>query len=215
MSNEQYKIWTLVDSNHVANDFSDSPTQLDYKTGLLTRLHPKYEIVSGQLVKVEYYCHYTIEGGFKDLVLSAEFSWDRDENGVLIKREATRRWCLLESTDESPIFGRKIKHDTKFYNASQAAIADSRRRSNIVEELLAQSSAFGVFTENQLMFRDLADSLVLYKETGDRKLVSDIMSYDAAWLNTDVTEILRASGLAVPDGTTLRLAIVSAINYED
>jgi len=209
---KEYNIWYLTNATAAPKEFNQSPISLDYKTGLSKRLHPKYTISSGQLIMVEYFENYDGEK-FSNLILVVNFSWIRDESGMLRERRAERLWTVVGSEDSDPEFGKDIKHDVKFYDSKQAEIADARRRQNIVDDLLSQSRSFGVYEQNQLMFRDLSTSLILYKETGDRSLVSDIMSYQAEWLDTDISEILQSSGLQVPDGTTLRLAIVGAINY--
>lgn len=210
-----YKIWNLVDPEFQPKNMAASPDGLNYKTGLKVRLHKKPTIESGQLKSMEYYCHY--DGSeYQDLVLRVDFEWIRDEDTkALVMRRSTTKWIFSdESGNES--FGDSIKVTHKYYNARTSALADIRRRGNIVDEMLALARGFGYLNQVQTMLRSMDDALNSYKNTFDPTLISNIMSYSESFLDDDISGKLRAIGRQdVPDGLTLRMAIAGGLNYSD
>lgn len=180
-----YKIWGLAVSAKPA--FSD-PSGLDYKTGLSIRLHPDLTMVKGELVKVEYYREYDGEN-FNDKILTVDIEWSRNDSGKLVKRTETRKWALVSDSEQ---YGDHVKTTEKYYTPQLAALADARRRKNIIDDLTSQAEAFGVLSYVQTMFRSLDNELNAYEKTGDTKLIEKIGSYSRQWLespvpNTDYT----------------------------
>ncbi len=220
-----YKIWTLVDpefapANHFAN-----PEGLNYKTGLHIRLQKRALIVSGQLMRMEYFCHYDrATREFNDKVLEVNFEWLRDaDTKQLLERRGEIKWVLSElDADDNIQFGDHIKETEKPYDARTAALADARRRRNIIDEALALIDFMAANVNAQLlgyvqtMLRTLDDEVNTYVNTNDRKLVEKISSYSGAWLDTDVYPILAAIGKQdIFEGITLRQALMGTLNYSD
>lgn len=219
---DSYKIWNLVDPEFAPTNHSLSPEGLNYKTGLHIRLHKRPVIVSGQLIRMDYFCHYD-GSDFADLVVSVEFNWIRDATTKqLVKREGTISWTTVDSTDGEPKYGQHVKQTEKYYDARTAALADSRRRRNIIDEALA---LVGFLASNvdanllgyvQTMLRSLDDEVNTYVNTNDRKLVEKISTYSGQWLETDVYGILSALGKQdIFEGITLRQALMGTLNYSD
>lgn len=200
-----YKIWNLTEHEEMLRDTSSSPATLDYKTGLSVRLHPKYELVKGELVKVDYYQDFN-EHVFSNKILCVDIEWTRDAQGTLLKRTETRRWTI-EHDGEGDVFGPHTKVTEKFYDTKTAALADSRRRRNVVEDMTAQvdymAAMFGkpeLKSYVQTMFRSLDNELNAYEKTGDLKIIEKIGSYSGVWLDMEIQP-----------SVTLRMAIMGAL----
>ena len=179
-----YKIWKLTNYEDQLRSTSDDPRQINYKTGLNTRLHPEYTFDKGELTQVKYFETY---GDESSLVLCVDITWERDETKNLTKRTETRKY-VIESEGEEIEFGPLTKISEKFYDAVTGAKADVRRRSNIVDNLIARAERFGVLSFVQTMFRSLDDDLNSYKATGDSTVLGDIDTYEGAWLETPVPD---------------------------
>jgi hypothetical protein len=191
-----YKIWDLVPDASLLGGYLDSPAGLNYKTGLKVRLHPKLTFEKGELVSCDYYLGY--DGAeYSNLIVSVAMQWVRNDSGRLTQRVTTRKWTL-----ETGEFGPDEKVTIKFYDAKKAAIADTRRRRNIIESMTAQSESFGVLPYVQTMFRSLDDELNAFEKTGDTKLIQKIAAYqpDAVWLAAEVAP-----------NVTLRMAILGQL----
>ncbi len=189
-----YKIWPLAVEPRPP--FTD-PSGLDYKTNLSKRLHPAMTMVKGELVKVEYFRDYDGDA-YNNKILSVDIDWQRSESGRLVKRTETRQWVV---DSEEVEFGSHVKTTEKHYTPQLAALADARRRKNIVDDLTSQADAFGVLPYVQTMFRSLDNELNAYEKTGDKKIIEKINSYSGAWLDTPVPN----------EPYTLRQAIIGGL----
>ena len=184
-----YNIWALaVDKKQPNSD----PRGLDYKTGLTTTLHPKLSFVKGELLRVEYYKDYDGKE-FENLILDVDVVYNRSSEGVLTDRITTRKWTIQDG------FGTHVKTTKKFYSITQAAVADQRRRSNIVDNLVAKAHP-SVVSFVKTMFRSLDNEINSYKTTGDTKLIEKIGGYDGQWLDAEVAP-----------SVTLRMAIIGQL----
>ena len=220
-----YKIWTLVDPEFAPSSHFANPEGLNYKTGLHIRLQKKALIVSGQLMKMEYFCHYDRETReFSDKVLEVNFEWMRNATTkVLEGRRGEIKWVLSETDAEGNLqFGDHIKQTEKPYDARTAALADGRRRRNIIDEALALIDFMASNLNPQLlgyvqtMLRTLDDEVNTYINTNDRKLVEKIGSYSGSWLDMDVYPVLAAIGKQdIFEGITLRQALMGTLSYQD
>ena len=201
----EYKINDLLPYQPV--NLSVSPVDINYKTGLRQRLHKVLNMISGQIVTAKYYRFDEYGEATDDQILQVDFEWLRDESGRLIEQKRLYRWNLFDSDD----FGPHIKSDIKRYTAQEAAIADARRRSNIVDSLISQSELFGVDANLKLMLRELDAYVSTYKSMNDREIVSQIGAYNGGWLDADACLVLPH----LPAGTKLRQIVMSELNYAD
>ena len=189
---QEYKIWALAVNSKLANS---DPRGLDYKTGLITSLFAKLSFDKGELLHVEYYRDY--DGvDYSDLVLDVGIEYNRNAQGVLTDRTTTRKWAIKDGE-----FGTHVKTTRKYYSITQAAVADQRRRSNIVDNLVAKADP-SVVSFVKTMFRSLDNEINSYKTTGDTSLITAISQYqdDVPWLDAEV----------VPS-VTLRMAIIGQL----
>lgn len=215
MSQLAYKIWGLVDPTFAPADHSTNPEGLNFKTGTHIKPHQVLTMSTGQLDQAMYYCH--SDGvNYSDELVKVDFTWIRKavetEDVRLFKREGLISWALAEPDEDGNVqWGPHTKLTEKFYNPRTAALADQRRRRNIVDLMIAQVGAFGVLSYVQTMLRSLDNELNAYINTNDRKLVEKIATYSGAWLEVDASP-----HLGLPDGTlTLRDAINGSLNYVD
>ena len=190
-----YKIWDLVPDN-VLFSGDDDPRSYDFSKGLTVRLHQKLSIESGLLMSVEYYKDYDGET-YGDLIVKCTIVWNYE--GRLVSRIEKYEWAIK---GEDLSFGPHVKETTKYYNEEQAAVADSRRRENIITELTSLSQSFGVLSYVQTMFRALDNELNAYTKTGDPKIIEKIGAYSGKWLDAPFPD---------REGVTLRMAIIGQL----
>jgi hypothetical protein len=109
-----------------------APVNLDYKTGLTSRLHAKRTIVLGEVTQVEWYQNY--DGTtFSDLVIKVNILYTRDPMGLAIYRDTTREWYHEDSTLAQP-----IKSTRKWYLGNDRSMELEKRAKNA---LAAQKTA--------------------------------------------------------------------------
>ena len=195
-----YKIWSLAPHTVLASGFDD-PRALNYKTGLISSLFAKLNFIKGELLSVKYYKHYDGQE-YSDLILDVAVVYNRNGDGVLTDRATTRRWTI---EGEGEQFGDHVKTTHKFYSITQAAVADQRRRSNIVDNLVAKADP-GVASYVKTMFRNLDNEINSYKATGDTRIIDKIDAYDGIWLEA-IAIPKEIAGVDV----TLRQAIIGQL----
>ena len=192
---QEYKIWEMAVEARPADS---DPRGLDYKTGLKTSLFAKLSFVKGELLSVQYFERY--DGTeYTDLILDVQVTYNRNEAGVLTDRETVRKWTIEDG------FGTHVKTTKKYYSTTQAAVADQRRRSNIVDNLVAKADP-AVASFVKTMFRNLDNEINSYKSTGDTSLIKKISEYTGAWLDV----IAIPASIAGVD-VTLRQAIIGQL----
>jgi len=193
-SDISYNIWDLaVDAKPSFYD----PRGLDYKTALTTSLFASLHFVKGELLSVQYYSDY--DGAeYTGLILDVAVTYNRSE-GVLTDRQTVRKWTI-ESDQDEDVFGPHVKTTKKYYTITQAAVADQRRRSNIVDNLVAKAHP-SVASFVKTMFRNLDNEINSFKSTGDTRLLEKIQTYDGQWLEAPVAP-----------SVTLRMAILGALS---
>lgn len=196
-----YKIWSLAPHTALASGFDD-PRALNYKTGLISSLFAKLSFIKGELLSVKYYKDFDGKE-YSDLILDVSVTYNRNDGGVLTDRITTRRWTI-DGKDEQ--FGDYVKTTQKFYTITQAAVADQRRRSNIVDNLVAKADS-GVVTYVKTMFRNLDNEINSYKSTGDTSIIEKIGNYNGAWL--DAIAIPKA---VAGNDVTLRQVIIQQLS---
>lgn len=201
----EYKIWDLS----VKPSLPDAdPRGLDYKTGLISRLHEKsLDRNKGVDVRNDFYESFDGEI-YSNLIVREEFVWTFDDNGKFQKREMKHLFTIKGSTDDQPIFGEHVKETEKYYTDKDAAKAGRARRDNVISDMLdaVEKTAIALGNDNllgyvQTMFRSFDNELNAYKTTGDTRIIEKIAAYNVAWIEAEVLP-----------GATLRQAIMAQLS---
>ena len=134
--NKNIKIYSFTDSRE---PFSE----IDYKTGLSIRLHPKKTFIQGELQSVEYYSAF--DGTtYSDLVLKVDIVYTRDALGFATTRTTTRTWYY---TDDTIVDVPKVT--IKHYNDALDRIKEGkRRRANLIDILI--NNVMGLMLETMI-----------------------------------------------------------------
>ena len=139
-----YKIWDYVNDEPHVPWFS--PTSLDYKKGLNTRLHPKNTFTKGELTLREYYESATVDAvgavTFSNLVLKEENSYTRDIGGFAVVRSQTISWMRDDET-----WGPDVKTTLKYYSGIDKMQEGKKRRSNLVDQLMMDTANMLLYIE--------------------------------------------------------------------
>lgn len=193
----EYRIWKYASN---PQPYSSDPRGLDYVRGLTTGVHTYKKYVKGEKVSEEVYVNYDGET-YSELLVSVSIEYVR-ESDALKSKTKTYKWALIGEGDK---LGEVEKISHTVYSTTEAAVADQRRRSNIVDNLVAKADP-GVVSYVKTMFRNLDNEINSYKATGDARIIEKISSYDGQWL--EVIAIPKAiAGIDV----TLRQAIIGQL----
>ena len=112
-------------------DQNDDFKEINYKTSLSTKLHPKRTFIKGELQKVEWYSEY--DGiTYVDKVLECTIVYARDILGFAVSRTTTRTWFHV---DDTPCEDTKVT--IKYYTDSLESMSEGkRRRGNLISILM-------------------------------------------------------------------------------
>lgn len=114
------------------------PVDVDYKTGLDVRLHPKHTLLHGELQKTEYFRDYDpVEKTHSHPILEVHFVYTRDAAGFAVSRTSTIYWYLSDSTIDTT--GKTM---VKYYSNLEAVAEGIRRRGNIVNDVALRVVGF-------------------------------------------------------------------------
>lgn len=211
--------------DHMATVGGQDHRQIDYKTGLISRLHRKIDSDDstfwhyGEVRKVEYYS----DIAFTDLVISVVIEYVRNPDGTLliqnpdavwgdsdfIGRRVTRTWYRKDGTAHPDT---KVTYKT--YNKSDTSEEGERRRSNVIKDLkvtiLGLLTATGHARDDGVVYIDKYDQeLNTYERTDDLSWKTsgtpNITSDTEPWLDADLEP------LGYPAGTTTRAIILSKL----
>lgn len=188
---KDYKIYAFLDE--MPENFSITPKNIDYN---ILGLHKKRTIVKGELVKIEYYSEY--DGTtYNDLILIEERSYERDANGIIIKRDMTIKWIFDDDTISAD-----TKHTIKFYSNAEKIDEGIKRRKNIISNL--KLIAFGLL--GKVNAYDLLNACVTDMQIyidGDRTvLINNIANMNKTYLDGEVQP-----------GLTIRNYIISELTF--
>ena len=129
LANYHCKIYDYIEEELLIDaDKTKPPFGHDYKTGLITRLHPKRTTIKGEVIRVDYYS----DKELTDLVLTVEVEYIRDDIGFAISRKTTRRW-VLKNDEYHP--ETKITEKSYVINLEDQIKEGLRRRQNIIDSI--------------------------------------------------------------------------------
>jgi len=167
VQDKMVKLYDYV--NDPRHDKTESPTDINYITGLNSQLFPKRTMVQGEVQTVEWYS----DQALTDLVLKADIVYSRDAAGFATNRQTTRCWYLKDGTPHPD-----TKVTVKDYDAEpMAKIAEGkRRRGNIVNHIEANVAG-----------------MLLATETGETQAILDMGRSFMETYNTEINIFISAS----------------------
>lgn len=194
-----YKLYNYLEPFQLAaHDVNTVPSHINFKTGLTIRLHPKRTFVKGELVKVEYFEHYDGET-FENLILFENYVYDRDEDGLAIKRTQTITW-LWDDNQESE--DKKVTE--KYYDKKTQIYEIRRRRENTTDWLQGQANNVHIGHLVKPMVNDITNQIQSFINNGGSVLIDAVANYSAAWLDTPTPNFPQY---------TFRQYIISELTY--
>lgn len=177
------------------------PGHINYKTGLIARLHPLHTINRGELDKTVYYANY--DGtNYSTPVLEVTFTWHRDSSGFCSKRDSVIAYYLSNGELAS-----QTKNLEKFYNEQESIEEGRRRRQNIVNDLsltligLLFQTVTGKTSEEILQmardwFKVNKTDIETFVEASDKTIHTVILNDLTYWMDNLVP---NAGGLTIRD----------------
>lgn len=190
------KEYRLYDYVSYSVDKTAVPDYVNYKTGLTRRLHPKHEIVKGELQKTTYYVDLTIgednQETFETPVLEVSFVWNRNENGFVYSRESTIQYYFEDGT-----LSEETKYMIKGYNYEQAIKEAKRRRQNIVDamelsilalmrQILPEYTPAEIIQFGREWMTTNSHNINNYIQVGDTRIMNDIANDVTFWMRLEI-----------------------------
>lgn len=151
-------------------DTHECPSDIDYISGIHTRLHPERTIVLGEQVEVTYYRDFDGET-FSNPVVRETYSYNRDQvSQLIISRSQTIEWYLVDGT----IGPHPKVRGPKFYPSIQEKRDESeRRRRN------QTSRASEVVIGGLIQMGYTFENAVSAGQTYWKSLVSEVAAFEA------------------------------------
>jgi len=163
--------------------YKTTPKSIDYKKDLSIRLHPEYVFDNyGFLTSVIYYENLSVSLNqfgfpvytFTNPVVKYEATYTLDvDTGYVTTREIYRHWMKL-----SGVWGSDPKTSWKIYNSKQAREEGSRRRKNLINNILIDTVGLLLMTSPSLttvaetesdampFLQEVQPAMSLYYESG-------------------------------------------------
>lgn len=170
------------------------PLDVDFKTGLKTKLFPEWKMVKGAPEEVIYYKNCQPLGlgnySYSDPIVKIMFSFDRDGLGLAIQKIRRIYWFTDAGT-----WSEEFKEMTEVFTNSEAIAEAEKRRKNIIDALkvetiglimltmgVDQKTAAGLGT---LFLSEFKVNIIDYIDESNPSFLSAISSADAVkypWL---------------------------------
>lgn len=210
------KLFRYIPMEFVSYD--EPPLDVNYETGLTTRLHPTVsEMVDGEVRRIDYYASASIDMqtgavSYSDLIVREDFAYQRDAVGFARARTQTITWYLEDGTPHPT-----TKQRPKFYEPDESLREGMRRRGNITDKLAMDLAGILMVTQTQLanpqdrldlgrdfmrfhktsfdMFVDASSAQILYDVRDDAEPAH------AVWIDDEIAP-----------GVTIRATILDALN---
>lgn len=123
------KIYDYVPDDRIRGfNLLEAPVNLDYKTGLIRRLHAKNTLVKGELQRTEYFANPDLT----DKVLQVDMVYNRDATGFALNRTVTRRW-VMKNEEFHPTT--KVTYKDYTINPQDQISEGITRRDNLINAL--------------------------------------------------------------------------------
>lgn len=201
----EYKLFRYIE------DRGQAVYSINYKTELNTRLHPKHEVVKGELRKTTYFAEASMNSDqqleYNDPVLEVSFVWNRNPLGFCYRRDMIIRYYTEEGT-----LGDESKSTQKWYSNDEAISEGKRRRQNIVDGITMPIMGLMMATMSESdhivigLGRDFLKShqasFTAYVQDSNLQIIADIVADTTGWLSNPINAEL----------TTIRQVILSSLS---
>jgi len=118
-----------------------------------------------------------------DVIKETKFIYQRDENGLAIKRDEITRWHL-----ESGELGQEILVNEKVYDtALKKRIEAEKRRRNVIDYLMSFTGQLGVQAEAESFFKTNAAAVRAYRDEGISDFAGIVENSPEAWLDNSLS----------------------------
>jgi hypothetical protein len=128
-----WKIYDFVADKKKFNT-TQSPIDLDFRSGLTVMLHRKSQVVKGECIKEEYYQNCSVDQvgnlTYTNLVVSEHHTFTRDSLGFPVYRAS-----YLKYYDKNGVASEPVKTWVKFYSQLEKIQEGKTRRGNLVDNL--------------------------------------------------------------------------------
>lgn len=128
-----WKIYDFV-ADKKKFDTTKPPVDLDFRSGLVTMLHRKSQVVKGECIKEEYYQNCSVDAygnlTYTNLIVSEHHAFTRDPLGFPVVRSSH-----LKYYDKNGVASNPIKPWVKFYSTIEKIQEGKTRRGNLVDNL--------------------------------------------------------------------------------
>ena len=142
------KLYRYIETQKV--DKRRPPFDIDYDTGIATRLHPHISsMVFGEVREIMYYASASMDGSgnitYSDPVIKESYAYTRDSVGFARSRTLTIGWYLENGEIHSD-----TKERVKYYDHEESLREGQRRRGNIIDKLAMELGGILLATQTQL-----------------------------------------------------------------
>lgn len=211
------KLWRYIEGHHETSCL-EPPSDVDYITGLSSRLHPTNSvIVDGEVRQTDYYAQATMnqqtgQVSYSDLVIRESFTYQRDAVGFARARTQVISW-YREDGSAHPA----TKTRFKLYEPDESLREGQRRRRNITDKLAMDLSWWLIATQTHLQnpqhridlgrnfMRHHKLSFDMFAEASSAQILYDIrddeVSDHATWIDDEISA-----------GATIRQTVLDALN---
>lgn len=196
-------------------DYSVPPKDVDFITGLTTRLHPTNSIiVDGEVRQTDYYASANPPDAYgnvsySDLVVRESFVYTRDSIGFARARVNTITWYM---ENDNPHPDTKVR--LKYYENDESLREGQRRRANITDKLSMDMSSWLIATQTQLPNPqdrlDLGRQFMALHKLNFDMYIEASSSQILYEVNSDTTTTWLDDELA--PNVTIRATIIDALN---
>ena len=172
MEDKHYKIYRYCESAVHPED--EAPVDVNYKTGLTTRLHPVLTWSRGRITEVGMYASASLNAQGEvegtDLVVKETFSYTDDASGLARHRLMTITWYTEDGE------AGQVKHREKYYNNADSRTEGRRRRRNVIDQISIKVVGMVAATEQV----DFATAIGMCTPWMDAKVVEVSMYIETA-----------------------------------
>ena len=179
-------------------DWTEVPFHVNWKTELVTRLHPEHTIVKGELVKSVYHAEFDGQT-YAIPICQSEYVYDRDPNTLLANyRTETISWFMEDGSVSA-----ETKVLKKYYSSVEQKRSElHRKRKNMVNrgseiaiygQVLTGKSELEATRDAQSLWAELVGAVSLYEQGSTGQLIGAVMAATDQWLDLTPAQFGGAS----------------------
>lgn len=180
-----YKIYAFVPLEDMPTSLSTPPFAVDFKTGLVTNLLKETVIFRGERINSSYYAKYNQAlQELENLILKVDYTFDRDEEGLLVRKTKLISWMLEDGT-----WGDSTKKEVSYMIDEREKLREIKiRRSNLVDELKGLGRQVGLSEKLIPFFEEYQVLINQYVDSGSHNLRDAIAASQEAWLDEIIVQ---------------------------